>query len=75
MRRLTVSARQAPKLQYGSTLVVVTAVLPVNLCETLMRLKSHGRKIKVISLSEEVVELPGVEVISTPFLIRREKNG
>ncbi len=65
---------QAPKLQYGSTLVVITAVLPVSLGETLMRLKSHGRKIKVISISEEIIELPGIEVMSAPDFGKREWN-
>jgi len=67
---------QAPKLQYGSTLVVITAVLPPNLCETLMRLKSHGRKIIVISLAEEESPLmPGIEVMESNYFIERVIHG
>jgi len=67
---------QAPKLQYGSTLVVITAVLPPNLCETLLRLKSHGRKIVLISLAEEHAPLlPGIDVIETPDFVERVLHG
>ncbi|MBN1266918.1 MAG: DUF58 domain-containing protein [Anaerolineales bacterium] len=63
---------QAPKLQYGSTLVIITAVLPPNLCETLLKLKSHGRKIVVVSLADEdALLMPGIDVIESRAFVER----
>jgi len=58
---------QAPKLQYGSTLLVITAVLPPGLNETMLRLKAHGRRIVVVFLGEDDPPLiPGIEIIHNP---------
>lgn len=54
---------QAPKLEYGSILVVVTAVVTAELEETLLRLKSGNRKTLLISLADEPPpHLQGIEV-------------
>lgn len=58
---------QAPKLQYGSTLLVITAVLPPGLNETMLRLKAHGRRIVVVFLGEDdPPQIPGIEIIHNP---------
>jgi uncharacterized protein (DUF58 family) len=60
--------RQAPHLQYGSTLIVLTAVTPPALIEVLLRLKERTRRSLLISLAEEAPPfMPGVQTIHRPF--------
>jgi hypothetical protein len=60
--------REIPKVPYGSTLVVVTALLPENLLETLLRLKRHERRIILVYLGKEfVASLPGIRTYHFPF--------
>jgi uncharacterized protein (DUF58 family) len=59
---------EAPKLEYGSTLLIVTGVLTSSLTEALLRLKARARKIILISLAkEQPPEIAGVEVDYQPF--------
>ena len=59
---------QAPHLEYGSTLIVVTGVMTEALTESLLRLKARMRKIITVSLAEnKPPEIPGVELLHQPF--------
>ncbi len=61
--------REAPRLPYGATLVVVTALVSDALTETLVRLKRRGRRLILFSVAPEPPpELPGVRVIHRPFV-------
>lgn len=56
--------REMPHLPYGASLVVVSAIFPPALNETLLRLKRAGRRISLVSLSTEPPPvIPGVESI------------
>lgn len=69
--------REIPKVPYGSTLVVVTALLPENLLETLLRLKRHERRLTLVYLGKEfVANLPGIWTYHFPFReeIQRESE-
>ena len=60
--------REIPKVPYGATLVVISAVITPELNETLVRVKRRGRKIVLISLSKDVpTEIPGIEIVHIPF--------
>lgn len=59
---------QAPHLEYGSTLLVVTGVTPPELLEALLRLRARTRRCVIFSLAEEPPPfIPGVDVIHRPF--------
>jgi uncharacterized protein (DUF58 family) len=59
--------QQAPKLEYGSILMVITAVTPPELTETLIRLQVGNRKTALISLAEESPPfIEGVETYHAP---------
>lgn len=61
--------REMPKVYYGASLLVVTAVHPPELIETLNTLKLHGRKITLVSLAEEPPPfLPGILSVHRPFV-------
>jgi uncharacterized protein (DUF58 family) len=60
--------RQAPHLEYGSTLLVVTGITPPELLEALLRLRARTRRCVVFSLAQEPPPfIPGVDVIHRPF--------
>jgi len=64
---------QAPNLEYGSTLIVVTGVMTPALTESLLRLKARARKIITVSLTENrIPDIPGVEMIHQPFLTQEK---
>jgi len=59
---------EVPKVPYGSTLVIVTAITPPGLAETLVKLKRHERRMTLISLAvEPPAAVPGVHCIHLPF--------
>jgi uncharacterized protein (DUF58 family) len=61
--------RQAPHLQYGSTLIVLTAVTPPELIEVLLRLRERTRRSMLISLAEKAPPfVPGVQTVHRPFI-------
>jgi uncharacterized protein (DUF58 family) len=61
---------QAPRLEYGSTLVVVTAVLSSGLAEALLRLRARCRRATLVSMASGVPpEIPGVEVVRVPTIM------
>lgn len=60
--------RQVPRVPFGSTLVVISAVITSELAETLVRLKERGRRMVLISLEEKPPQqIPGVRSIHLPF--------
>jgi hypothetical protein len=60
--------REIPRVQYGATLVVLTAVTTPELASTLIQLKQHERHITLYSLAEEAPPfIPGIQVIHQPF--------
>lgn len=60
--------REIPKVPYGASLLIVTAVTSPELAETLLRLKKHERKLTLLSLAQEAPpDLPGVSSIHLPF--------
>lgn len=60
--------REIPRVPYGASLVILTAILTPILAETVMRLKRHERQITLISMAEEPpLTMRGVNVIHMPF--------
>jgi uncharacterized protein (DUF58 family) len=60
--------KEIPRVPYGSTLLVLTAITSQELIETLVHLKKHERQITLLSLAEEPPPyLPGITVIHRPF--------
>jgi len=63
--------REAPRLPWGATVVVVTAVVHDELLAALSDLEQAGRQIVLFTLAEEppVREIPGVLVYHLPHLV------
>ena len=60
--------REMPRVHYGASLLVISAITSPILMETLVRLKRHNRKITLLSLAEEPPrEIPGMEILHRPF--------
>jgi uncharacterized protein (DUF58 family) len=60
--------REIPRVQYGATLIVLTAVTTPELATTLIQLKQHERHITLYSVAEEVPPvIPGIKIIHRPF--------
>jgi uncharacterized protein (DUF58 family) len=60
--------REIPRVPYGATILVVTAVVTPELVETLARLKKHERQLTLLSLADEPPpNIPGVRAIHLPF--------
>jgi uncharacterized protein (DUF58 family) len=63
--------RESPRLPWGSTLLVVTAVAHEELLATLLDLQHSGRKVVLFTLAERPPErdLPGILVYHLPHLV------
>jgi len=60
--------REAPRVPYGATLLILTAIYSDDLAETLLRLKKHERRMTLISLAEQPpAAIPGVPNVHLPF--------
>ena len=60
--------REMPRVPYGATVVIITAVMNSDLHETILRIKQRGRQIVLISLAKEYPpEISGVQVVHVPF--------
>jgi uncharacterized protein (DUF58 family) len=60
--------KQVPRIPYGATLVIVTAVTNPALFEALTELKYHGRYISLLSFAREKPEqIPGIRTFHLPF--------
>ena len=60
--------REIPRIPYGSTLLILTAIASPELSETLLKIHKHERQITLLSLAEDVPDsIPGVRSIHMPF--------
>ncbi|MFQ5615874.1 MAG: DUF58 domain-containing protein [Anaerolineales bacterium] len=60
--------KEIPRVPFGATLVIVTAITKPELGEALVSLKQHGRKITLISFAKAPPpEIPRVRAIHLPF--------
>jgi uncharacterized protein (DUF58 family) len=60
--------REVPRLPYGATLMVLTAVTSPEITETMVRLRQHGRRITLIAFGQDPPQaIPGVRVVHSPF--------
>jgi uncharacterized protein (DUF58 family) len=59
---------EAPRLPYGATMLVITAVLNGELIEALMQMKQHGRKVILLSLAQQIpAPIPGITIHHLPY--------
>jgi hypothetical protein len=63
--------RESPRLPWGSTLLVVTAIAHEELLDALLHLQRAGRKVVLFTLAEQAPErdLPGMTVYHLPHLV------
>jgi hypothetical protein len=63
--------REAPRLPWGATIVVVTALVHDELLATLSDLAQAGRQIVLLTLAKEppAREVPGILVYHLPHLV------
>jgi uncharacterized protein (DUF58 family) len=60
--------REIPRVQYGATLIILTAVTTPELASTLIQLKQHERHITLFSLAKEPPPvILGIQTIHQPF--------
>lgn len=60
--------REVPRVPYGATLLVISAVTNSTLAETLLKLKRHERRITLLSLAKHSPEpIPGIQILHMPF--------
>lgn len=60
--------REMPYVVYGASLLIISAVTPPLLMETLARLKRHNREITLISLAQKPPEaVVGIKIVHRPF--------
>jgi uncharacterized protein (DUF58 family) len=60
--------REMPQVHYGASLLVISAVTPPVLSETLTRLKRHNRQITLLSLAQKPPEnIAGVDIVHRPY--------
>jgi uncharacterized protein (DUF58 family) len=64
--------RESPKLPWGATLLVVTAIAHADLLAALMDLNEAGRQVVLFTLAEEPPsqQLPGILVYHLPHLVQ-----
>ncbi len=61
--------KEAPRVPFGSTLVVLTATDSPELAETLLLLKRHGRRVTLISFAKEPpAPVPKIRIVHLPFI-------
>jgi uncharacterized protein (DUF58 family) len=60
--------REMPRVHYGASLLIITAVSSPELFDTLRRLKRHGRTVTMLSLdTKPPEEIPGIVTLHIPF--------
>jgi len=63
---------EIPRIQYGATLIILTAITTPEIAGTVLQLKQHERRITLYSIgNDEPPEIPGVRVIHNPFEMKR----
>jgi len=66
--------REIPRVPYGATLIILTAVTTPELATTLIQLKQHERRITLFSLAKEPPQtIPGIQTIHQPFKERESE--
>jgi uncharacterized protein (DUF58 family) len=61
--------KEAPRVPYGASLVVLTSVITPDLAETLLQLKQHERRITLFSVGKEPPQnIPGIKIVHSPFI-------
>jgi uncharacterized protein (DUF58 family) len=61
--------REAPKVPFGATLVILTAVTTPELAQAILQLKRHERRITLISLAlDPPPSIPGIQCLHRPFI-------
>jgi uncharacterized protein (DUF58 family) len=61
--------KEAPKVPFGATLVILTAIITPELALALMQLKRHERRITLISLAADPPPLlPGIRCLHRPYI-------
>jgi uncharacterized protein (DUF58 family) len=59
---------EAPRMPYGATLMIITAITNDDLVEALLRLKQHGRRITLLSFARHPPPLiPGITIHHLPY--------
>lgn len=67
--------QEMPRVHYGATLLMVSAVTPPILIETLTRLKRHNRAITLLSLAKEPPQdMSGLNIVHRPYHWREEEK-
>jgi uncharacterized protein (DUF58 family) len=66
--------KEVPRVQYGATLIILTAVTTPELASTLIQLRQHERRITLVSLAKEAPPfIPGIRTIHQPFQEAEQK--
>lgn len=66
--------KELPKIPFGATIVIITAVITPGLEDAIVRAKRRGRRLVLISVAnEEPPFIPGVRIIHLPFSNKNEK--
>jgi uncharacterized protein (DUF58 family) len=66
---------ESPRLPWGATLVVVTAVVTEGLLATLIRLRQAGRRLALIALTEQApLALTGIATYHIPPVMPRQRS-
>lgn len=66
--------REMPKVPYGASLLVVSAVSSAPLIHTLQRIKQYNRKVTLLSLAQQAPEtVPGITILHRPFNPEQEE--
>jgi uncharacterized protein (DUF58 family) len=65
----TFLTRTLPRLPFGASIVIITAVVTPGLCETLIRMKRYRANTTLISLDTALPPvLPGIQIIHMPYV-------
>jgi len=60
--------REIPRVPFGTTLVIITAITTPELGETLIRMNKHGRRITLVSFAQDPPPaIPRVRTVHLPF--------
>lgn len=60
--------KEIPRVPYGASLLILTAITSPELADALLRLKRHERNLTLISLAKEpLIAIPGIKCIHLPF--------
>ncbi|MCE5207659.1 MAG: DUF58 domain-containing protein [Chloroflexi bacterium] len=71
----TFLTRALPRLPFGASLVIITAVVTPSLCETLMRLKRYRSNTTLITLdTAPPPRLPGIQIIHMPYQVTQPES-